>query len=164
MKYMILETDFIQAQWIHVKPRRVYAIAGIIIILLNLIVMVGSGIQYFSGSYDGKLFFLLLCLLFYFSALILWRRYKIKKVYRQQKSLQREVNVEINERGVVFSTENGNYRLDFVDVHKYKDSSSVLLLYHSDMMFNIIPKKSQELRGLSSEIVSKLIELKKSNQ
>ena len=66
---------------------------------------------------------------------------KSNRIYKQQKSLHSGFDLEITDHGIIISSENGHGSNNWEDFIKYKENSNYLLLYYSDALFTMIPKK-----------------------
>ena len=136
-------TDYLEAQLLHGKPSgynktKKYGLFSIIAVLVLL-----------YGFYlvvIGQISFLLFSPAFLFILLFLLYRYvffpkKIKKVFSQQKSMQVPFEMEFTEEGLIASNEFGNSTYPWENFLKWKENDDILVIYQSDIMFNIIPKR-----------------------
>ena len=68
--------------------------------------------------------------------------WKAKRVFRQQKSLQREFTLSWDADGVRTKSENGAFSSNWSDFLRWKESETLFLLYLSDIQFLMIPKRA----------------------
>jgi hypothetical protein len=68
--------------------------------------------------------------------------WKAKRVFRQQKSLQREFSLSWNADGAHVKDANGDYSSAWSDFVRWKENDRLFLLYLSDVMFYMIPKRA----------------------
>jgi hypothetical protein len=68
--------------------------------------------------------------------------WRASRIFDQQKSLHRAYSVSWDENGVMFKDETGQTIVKWSDYLKYKENEKFVLLYHSDIMFNMLPKKA----------------------
>jgi hypothetical protein len=71
-------------------------------------------------------------------ALLPWR---VKKIFQQQKELSMPYEIEITDAGLNITNELGNSLRPWKNFSKWKESKELFLLYHSDVMFTILPKR-----------------------
>ncbi len=81
-------------------------------------------------------------MLWYTSYFLIYLRWRSKKIYNQQKSLHSPVEVKWNSESIAFINESGHANMKWSDFTKHKESDDLLMLYHSDVIFNFIPKSS----------------------
>ena len=88
-------------------------------------------------------------------AMIRWRVPALaRRIYRQQRTLHGEVTVEWDAAGLRSVTEAGESRIPWANYHRWREDAAVILLYHSDVVFQFIPKRAltaaqaTALRGL----------------
>lgn len=112
--------------------------------LLIGIILIGAGVGGFIGE-------------FVLSNLTLPRR--ARKIYSQQAALRANYTYSWDKNGVSVSSENANARRPWSDYIKTLESEDLILLYHSDIMFEIFPKswfanKEQvdEFRNLAAQV------------
>jgi hypothetical protein len=132
--------DYVEAQFIHMRPRPVFKWLGIAILILSL----AMGILTALSPREGAAFFvpyILIALPAYFIFLRLILPIKAKKIYRQQRSLQAPFETEISGEGIQNSSEHGTSVLPWEDVHKYKIGKNLVLVYHSDVLFLMMPRR-----------------------
>ena len=76
---------------------------------------------------------------------------RLRKLYSQQKGVQEPVSVELRPEGLFFASIRGSGLLPWSHVHKWRESAHLLLVYHSDALYNVLPK-----RDLSSSEVQQI--------
>lgn len=69
-------------------------------------------------------------------------KYRCAKIYRQQKSLRIPYELSWDNDSVYMKNEMGEGRIKWSDFIKYKQNESLILLYHSDVLFNVVPKSA----------------------
>lgn len=158
----LLSSDYVAAQYLHLRPRLAFKILGSLIILAMLwaiwytISKAGlSGLELMDYLFFGAIIYLL----FFFIWFIPW---KGRKIYRQQKSLQRESRHRFNDAGLEAENELGHATIPWTDYVKWKENDKIFLLYVSDPMFHMIPKRLfsdprdvENLRGLLQTHIGK---------
>ena len=125
-----------------------FALAGVVVVVLGYrmigLILVGAGV---GGLIGG----------FLQSRLALPR--KAGKIYDQQASLRDTYTYSWDKDALSVSSETGQARRPWSNYIKFLENDQLLLLYHSDIMFEIFPKswfssKEQvdEFRSLASRI------------
>lgn len=67
---------------------------------------------------------------------------RVRRVFAQQKSLHGPAEVEWDDEEIKLSGATGLSRFAWHDFVKWHESSSTILLYQSDAMFNLLPKRA----------------------
>ena len=129
--------DYIRAQYLNLRPRPVFKVAGAIIL-----VAVAWTCWYLLTRDDFGLFAyayvaLILLLVLNFGVYLPW---KTRRMYRQQKALQRELTYRFDDSSVFASNENGESTTPWEDYLKWKQNDQMILLYLSDCLYQMIPR------------------------
>ena len=66
---------------------------------------------------------------------------KLKKLYAQQKVFQQPIEVELLPEGISFAHAHGSGVMPWGHIHKWVESKDLFLVYHSDALYNVIPKR-----------------------
>jgi len=138
IKGTLLAEDYVSAQYLHLRPRPIFRIFGIIVLALFLW---AGWYSLTSGEPDvlDYIFFLAMgYLILNFAVYLPW---KTRRIYRQQKALQRELTMKFDEVGVNAENENGRSRTSWEDFHKWKANDQLILLYLSDCLYHMVPKR-----------------------
>jgi hypothetical protein len=77
-------------------------------------------------------------LLLYYFALLPW---KARRIFRQQKGLHHSVQIELRDDGLFSLSPRGSATVPWADLLKWKENKHLLLLYHSDVLFHMLPKR-----------------------
>lgn len=156
-------TDYLNSQLLHLRPTAFMRIVYYFFYAL-VVFAFGQVIYHFvTGQLDFS-FVLLLPLLILVAMFPLYRYVLLpmqtRKIFAQQKALHSPFEVEFNETEMTVSNEFGNSRIPWGNFARWKEDSELILLYHSDVMYNIIPKRffsdSQQI-----EIVKSFLEKNK---
>lgn len=70
-----------------------------------------------------------------------WLPWHARKIFRQQKALQELQEVEISSEGLMTTSSRGSWKMKWVEFHKYKIGSDLILVYLSDAAFHAFPKR-----------------------
>ena len=139
--------DYIQAVRLHMRPRP--AIKRIGYFLLALVVFVLVTLPYFvitrrEGRQEGSFLLVALVVILAYLALIFmfFHPRRIKKIFRQQKSLQSLHSYTAMDEEVFIKSPTSEEKLPWDHFTKWKEGKNLFVLYLSDVMFHIIPKRS----------------------
>src|SRR5688500_11211026 len=115
--------DYYHAQWIHYK-------LGAFKFIVVIFVAVGLG--YFLHTYSGISMPATIggvsgWLLWYFSYYLVYLRYRCKKIYRQQKSLNLPAQYEWDSEGINATNDSGSGRIKWSEYVKWRESEQLFL-------------------------------------
>lgn len=130
-------TDLVVAQWVDIKPRPAFAIVGIALLATGIwAIWYSFSVPSLRGN--G---WLLLGSLGLMAALAVRIRYKAIRIYRQRRAMQRSIRLEPTDTGLFSKSETGHGITPWSDFLKWKEGNGLFLLYVSDDMFHIVPKR-----------------------
>lgn len=135
--------DYVRANYLNMRPRPAYKLAGYVLLALTILIL---GISFYRVVVSQAEMVVPLAIVgglaylaFFFG--IRWPQ-RLKKIFRQQKSLHSPFAVEIND-GMLFSkSEIGEVKLTWDHFIKWKENKYLITLYQSDIMLHIFPKRS----------------------
>ena len=159
-------TDYLNAQLLHMKPNKTLRIINYVSFsVMGLGSLWGFYILYLFaiGEWHSSLSSFLVVFLAPVTFAIVMPLYRFvflpkltKKIFNQQKELHAPFEMEITEVNLVASNEFGNSIRPWKNFTKWKESEELITLYHSDVLFTIIPKRllaePQQLEMLKSYI------------
>jgi hypothetical protein len=138
----LLWTEYLRSQYLHYRPRPWLAIAGTVILALIVWASYVTISDWVSGSGPWILAVIcvvtLLYLVFYVGVIIPISAYRI---FKQQKSLNLPFSIEATPGAFCAFNETGKTTMPWSHFVKWKESERLLLLYHSDILFNLVPKR-----------------------
>ncbi|RLA46153.1 MAG: hypothetical protein DRR42_18690 [Gammaproteobacteria bacterium] len=138
VKGMLQPSDYVRAQYLHIRPRPILKAIGILILALVLWTAVYSIWTRDFGTLDYLFYLAILFLILNFAVYLPW---KTRRIYKQQKSLQRELTFKFDDEGVSASNENAQSLTPWEDYLKWKHNDQLILLYFSDCMYHMVPKR-----------------------
>jgi hypothetical protein len=151
------EQDVISAQRLHATPTRflsasflTLASGGVVVAYALRLLSVGATIGALIGMFGW------LTVLFF--AII---PYRSRRIYRQQKSLHQEHQFEWDDQFVYFHSNDIAGKVRWADFTKVKENRNMLLLYYSDTLFNMIPKRCFSNRENFEDFKAHLSSIKK---
>jgi len=137
-------TDYLNAQLLHMQPNgfvRVVRLVTYVFMTLTFIiilVMALFGQLDFHAAYIWPVFLLVVIFPLYRYVFLPNR---IKKLFAQQKELSLPFEIEFTETGVSSSNELGYNTRPWTNFIKWKENKDLFMLYHSDILFNMVPKR-----------------------
>jgi hypothetical protein len=143
------------------RPRKLLGTAGAILLLLAVAVL---GIVVYRYFTTGEGLVLVLALAGSLSYLALWffafLPCRLARTYRQQKLLQDELLVEISDTHLTTKSQHGQGALPWEVFHRWKMANDLVLVYQSDVLFHIFPRRafssSEEFQNFQTLLSSKL--------
>ena len=148
----ITADDYYHAQWVHYK----LGVCKFIFVTL-----MSCYLGYFLYSVAGASKFAAIggvsgWLAWYFGYYLIYLRYRCKKIYCQQKSLNLPAQYEWDNEAIYATNESGSGKIKWSDYVKWRESKQLFLLYQSDVIFNIVPKSSfislEQINDFSSHL------------
>lgn len=145
MKYtfQVQPDDMVQLRRLGMRPRKWLAIVGYVVLAILAAAMVLWIYEWIaSGVLPGGIgwtFGLAAYFWFIFAVAVPWRQ---RRIFRQQKTLRHPVTVEFTEEAFVAEAAHGHSRLPWAELHKWKSNSKLILIYHSDALCNLVPRRA----------------------
>jgi hypothetical protein len=121
------EADYLAAQWLHIRPRPVFAIVGIMLLGGALAALYASR----SWSFAGVL--VILCLSF------LYMPFQSRRLFRQYRALSERMTIAVRDDGLYVTTETGEGLVPWSYVIKWRYNDRLLLLYPANTVFYLLP-------------------------
>ena len=164
MKYQIqlAYDDYKAAMRLHLTPRRRFKI-----MLFPLLCFFALGcllaVRTFLRGEGGQGLYIVAGAAAYFILLFyVLLPYRWKKNYKQQKLLHLPFQHEFTADSLCTVAEYGNSTLPWKEFHKWREGKTLFLVYQSDNMFHMIPKRifqnladQEQLRGYLTDKIGK---------
>ena len=131
-------SDYVRAQYLHIRPRPVYKVLGVLVLALFFW---AAWLVITDDEIDGLDFLFLamiLALILNFTVYIPW---KTRRVFNQQKALHRELVFKFDDSGISVTNENGQSTTPWDDYLRWKQNDQLALLYMSDCLYHMVPKR-----------------------
>lgn len=81
---------------------------------------------------------------------------RARRLFAQQKNLQRPATFSWDGEGLAWSNANGSGKTAWTDYVKWRQNERLFLLYHSDVMFQMLPKRAfqgaEQLQSFAAEL------------
>lgn len=134
--------DYVRANFLNIRPRPIFKLVGLVFLILTISILGISFFQLLAGKDKTLIPFViagcLAYLAFYFGFRLPQR---LKKIFRQQKSLHSPYSIEVNDDLIFVKAETGESRLPWNHFIKWKENKPLITLYQSDILLHIIPKR-----------------------
>ena len=137
-------TDYLNAQLLHMQPNgfiRVVRLGAYSFMVLTFIIILFMSLL---GQLDLDIAYIFTV----FMLVIIFPLYRyiflpnrIKKLFAQQKELNLPIEFEFTDTGMNTTNELGNSTRPWAHFVKWKENKDLLMLYHSDVLFSMIPKR-----------------------
>ncbi len=141
MRFTYTEQEYLAAAELHArwsKKKQMLVVGGVIVILCLALGLYGTQHSYLSGA-------LVLGLIGGFVGGCLMRfgvyRWRTRRTFAQHKSIRREFQMTWNEQGIILQTGADHSSFPWSEFLKWKESDDLFLLYGTDIMFNMVPKR-----------------------
>jgi hypothetical protein len=149
--------DIKAAQALHARAGK--TIQWILYILMAGVLITGvwSVMSESRGGFDWSLmvFPLVLAGVFALSWFVL-RPIQVKRLYTQNKELSSQFEMTLAEMGYAITNSYGSAVIPWKDYAKWKADDKIILLYRSDNMFNMVPKRLLNGEGDTQFIMEQL--------
>ena len=141
MKGRLEEGDYVRAVYLNMRPRRTYAILGLIVLAAFLW---AAWYSFFGGGASKRSmtdYVFVAASVYLILNFFVYVPWKTRKTFKQQKSLQREMKLRFDASGMTVESENSQGKILGADVHKWKENDRLFLLYISDPLYDMVPKR-----------------------
>lgn len=132
---VITEKEYIAAQYLHLRPKRIFSIIGLIIFVFFLASLIDTPSVYSFGA------------LIYLVGYFLYLYWYSKKTFRQYKAILESFSIELRENGLYFERKNGKGLIPWGEIFKWKRSDKLILLYPTSNLFYVIPRSVFDSQG-----------------
>jgi hypothetical protein len=134
--------DYIKANFVHMRPRPFIKWVGYFLLFVAVVVLGCSG---FDAIVHRKGFITPIVLAASLAYLVfsfgIYYPKRIRKIFLQQKLLQQSFSFAVTDEAVSSKAEYGQATLTWDIFRKWKESKDLFLLYQSDVLFHMMPKR-----------------------
>lgn len=124
----LCESEYLAAQRLHLKPRPILAVVGVVLIIAAL-----------GAAYVDRSWWLILALAYLAAAFFVYMPFKQRRTFRQYKALSEAVTVEVRDEGLFFKRANGEGLVPWSHITKWRSNGKLLLLYPASNVFHLLP-------------------------
>ncbi len=134
--------DLKAAQDLHARTSK-FARWVIIILIVVLALFIITGIVFALRNSISWTFMIYPVFILGFLALYRYwlRPYQIKRAYTQHKELSSLFEMDLTDEGYNIKNDYGSGKIPWKDFAKWKSDEKIILLYRTDNMFNMVPKR-----------------------
>ena len=156
----ITREDYRRAAFLHLRPRPAFGLAGLLLLSLSAFCLV---LQLRAPlPWKPSTLIMLSCMLYLavFFFVIIPRR--INRAYSQNRFLDHSARCRIDESGLHTQSDLGSSDIPWDHFHKWKENKRLVLLYPTDTMYFIFPRRLfdaegwEELRTLAGTRLKKI--------
>ena len=122
------ERDYVAAQFLHMRPRPVFAIVAVVLIGLLLWTL--------ATTISIGLYVAVALLVVYFALILPWRH---RRVFREYKALSEPFTMVVNDDGLNFENKQGSGLVPWSHIVKWRFNKSLVLLYPASNIFYLVP-------------------------
>lgn len=135
--------DYIAAHRLNMRPRPAFKV---LLYCLLPICIFGAGVPLYEFFIQGKPFDHLFWLLpagglYFYVTLSLLPAKNIRRIFQQQKDLQSPTELEFTDTHVHGRSERGSLSMLWPDFHAWKQNEKLVLLFQSEALMHIVPKR-----------------------
>ncbi len=134
----ITERDYMIAQWVHIRPRPLFAGLGIFILLAAIAVLCAD---FASGKPGAAKWWALGGLLYLILSFGIWVPYKARRTFRQYKAIQAPFTWRITDAELHVESERGSAVVPWSDFIKWRRGCGLFLIYPNDSIFHLLPDR-----------------------
>jgi hypothetical protein len=134
--------DLKAAQALHARSGRLVTWLGYVMLGVMLLIFIGGIVLALLGSLPW-LTALIPAFILGFLALFQFylKPYQITRSYDQHKELSSPFELELTDEGYSITNSYGSGKIPWKDFAKWKEDQKVILLYRTDNMFNMVPRR-----------------------
>jgi hypothetical protein len=134
--------DYIKALYLHLRPKPWFKYIVIALLSLCLVVFVASASSPDSLINAFSIFVPILIFgLFYIFILFVIMPWNVRRIFSQQKTLHSEHTTVISPETIESTSEHGSMKMRLSDFHKYKVGKDMILVYQSQVLFHMFPRR-----------------------
>jgi hypothetical protein len=159
LKGVLKETDLRAAAWMHIAPRRTYAVLGLLVVAIAIWAL---WLAFFGPQPDAgwSKWVVLAFLVFLPAHYFLYAPYRLRRQFRQFKALQREQFLTTTDSGLTTATEHGSATVPWSDLLRWKEGNTLFMLYVADCTYYLVPKRffasEADIQGFRKILQSKV--------
>lgn len=141
MQIRILPEDYLAAVRLNMRPRKAWAVVGIVLLVVFAAAIGLMLWRLASGQGQWFDFALAAAVVWLVAWYWVFLPRQVRKLYSQQRSLQEPFEAIFDDAGMRTRSERGDGTLLWADAHKWRESKHLFLIYQSDALFHLLPKR-----------------------
>ena len=124
-----------------------YAVAFVLLGVFILVVLPDASWYWIGAIFSGALAGGILMPL----AVVRWYIPRLgRRIIRQQRGLHREIVMEWDSEELRGSSDKGHSRTAFAEYTRFAENRDIILLYHSDTLFEFVPKRVLDIAQIEN--------------
>jgi YcxB-like protein len=135
--------DYLAANRLHMQKRgwrRVVSVVFWVLLGVGALLSADVAIQDPASGLPPLLLILLIAIVQLVVRLIYLPR-RVRRVYSQQRNLQLPFESAVSDAGIEWQNANGKVQIPWSHLIRWKESAAMFVVYQSDIVFNMIPKR-----------------------
>jgi len=133
--------EFRGAQYLHLRPRPWLRVVGWLLLVLCAAMLVPALLDGLTSETPGTAYTFVGALLYLGLWFFVYIPWQARRMFTQQKALREPLRLEASGEGLWASTSIAHGAYPWSHLHKWKEGKSLFLLYFSDSLFCIVPKR-----------------------
>lgn len=142
MRVQILPEDYIAATRLPLRPRKSWAVIGVVLLMLATLVIVNDFWDVLRGKGHVWKDVGLTTIIAYFAGwYFVFIPVRVRRIYAQQRALHEPFEMTFDENGIFANNARADGKLPWEYIHRWRESETLFVLYQMDALFNILPKR-----------------------
>ena len=137
-EFTISENEYISANKLFTQPTRKHYVLYVIALLIFAAIIVFS--PYFI-SRIAAIGAIIGGVVFHVAGRFFYCPWQARKQYRCYTAIQEPIKVKLTDNAVCFYSRQGDSKLDWSDIKKWRENEEHILLYQAPLVYHIIPKR-----------------------
>lgn len=147
MQFRILPEDYLAGVRLNLRPRAAWAAVGLVVLALAALAIMLGVWDLMHGKAEAWDVIGVLAIGYFPVWYFVYLPIRVRKLYKQQRMLNEPHEVTFSESGVSTTHSTGSGTLPWSNIHKWRESDELFLIYQSDALFSIFPKRHFGLAG-----------------
>ena len=151
IRVQLTDRDYVQAAQVAAAPSRV---TFIVVAVISALIVAAALVAWDSGyGREAVITVSVWCGIVLGARLgqVLWIPVQARQVFRQQRGLHRPHEVSWNDAGLTTTAEDGTWTIPWADFHKSLELEDQFILFLSDAVFVMLPKRAFQDSGQIDE-------------
>ena len=142
MRIQVIPDDIKAAYRLHIFPRsRFVAATGLLLLVAFYALAITSVTKIMGGDTTWQDWIAVLAAAYIPVWYFILLPASIKKMYSQAKALHEPIEMTVGQDGLAATGPNGEGTIPWTHVHRWRESRHVLLIYFSDELYHVVPKR-----------------------
>ncbi len=135
-------SDYVKSQFLHLRPKPIWKIVGMLLLLLLLWALYHTWKEALeTGEYSTSFWIFIGCIAYMIGYFFMYIPFQARRIFKQQKAFHTPFTVLFNDDGIDSKSDLGDVNIPWSHIIRWKENDKLFLLYHSDVIFQFIPKR-----------------------